>query len=50
MPLEKMVKISARVHKMLTIGTKDETFSDVIERAVQHYQSCPDELGQQQAK
>jgi predicted CopG family antitoxin len=36
MPLEKMVKISARVHKMLRkIGTKDETFSDVIERAVQ---------------
>jgi predicted CopG family antitoxin len=33
MPLEKMIKISGKVHKTLKeLGTKEETFSDVIER------------------
>ena len=38
MPLKKMIKISDKAHKMLReIGTKDETFSDIIVRLAVFY-------------
>jgi predicted CopG family antitoxin len=37
----KTIKITPEAHKMLgRAGRKDETFSDVIKRVLEHYEKC----------
>jgi predicted CopG family antitoxin len=42
MHVVKTVKINDEAHKLLIdVGSKSETFSDVIIRVVEHYKKCP---------